>query len=170
MTTSDTINPYHPDPVRTGSAREDDAPCALCDRRDTAKYEGEARFDHDTDVDEEDICITCINDGTAHERLGATFTGHFAGDDGWDDVPPSTIETIRQRTPAVFTWQAPRWLACCGDACVYLGVVDEATARAATAGSDVPESSLGPAGNTAPSWYLFKCTRCATRLSFSDAP
>jgi uncharacterized protein len=169
VTTTDASNQYHPDPLRTGSAREDDAACALCSRRDTAKYEGEARFESDTDVDEEDICIVCINDGTAHDRLGATFTGEFAAEDGWGDVPAPIIAAIRERTPAVFTWQAPRWLACCADACVYLGVVDESTADAAAGGAD-PGASVGPAGNTAPSWYVFRCTHCAGYRSFSDAP
>lgn len=35
-------NAYHPDPVRTGSARVDDVPCVLCGRTETAKYQGQA--------------------------------------------------------------------------------------------------------------------------------
>jgi hypothetical protein len=31
-----------------------------------------AHVDGDTDAGEEDLCIACINDGTAHEELGAT--------------------------------------------------------------------------------------------------
>ena len=52
----------------------------------------------------------CIVSGEAHELLGAQFTQHFAPEDGWANVPAQVVAEIRERTPAVFTWQSPRWL------------------------------------------------------------
>lgn len=59
------------------------------------------------------------------------------------------VEPIRERTPAVFTWQAARWLACCGDAAIYVGVLNEAGEREV---------------------YLFRCSHCGDYSTFRDEP
>ncbi len=166
-----TTNDYHPEPIRTGSARVDDTPCVLCGRTDTAKYEGEASFD-DPSIDEEQLCIVCIDDGTAQRELGAVFTDQFASSDGWEHVPQAVISRIRHRTAAPFTWQAARWLACCEDAAVYLGVVDESQVRDVeeTRDSAVVDNMVSAAGNTAPSAYVFRCRHCGAHRTFSDEP
>jgi uncharacterized protein CbrC (UPF0167 family) len=169
--TSHPTSTYHPDPLRTGSARQDDAPCLLCGATDTLKHEGEAFFDHAV-ADSEMLCIRCIVDGTAQEQLGAEFTVDFAAEDGWADVPDSVVDQVRHRTPAVFTWQSPRWLACCGDACVYLGVLDEDGAQEAEGGASRArlETLVGPAGDEPPSWYVFRCRSCDGNRVFRDEP
>ncbi len=158
-------------PVRTGSARIHDVPCVLCGRTETAKYQGQALLD-DAEVDEEQICIACINDGAAHDRLGATFTQNFSDEDGWAEMASGIVERIRERTPAVFTWQAPRWLACCGDAAIYLGVLDQAGEHEVrTAPPPEPVAHLvRPAGDAAPSWYLFPCSHRGDYSTFRDEP
>ncbi len=162
---------YHPDPLGTGSARKDSSPCLLCGSTDFSKYRAQGFFDND-DVDKRQLCMRCIVSGAAHERLGAEFTIDFHPDDGWQDVSADVITQIRERTPAPFTWQSARWLACCGDAAVYLGVLDEAGAQEAEQGADGArlDELVGAAGNDAPSWYLFRCRHCARNMLFDDEP
>jgi uncharacterized protein CbrC (UPF0167 family) len=57
---------YHPDPVATGSAEVSGAACDLCGKRSGFRYEGPI-----SGVEVAEICLGCIADGTASERLAA---------------------------------------------------------------------------------------------------
>jgi uncharacterized protein CbrC (UPF0167 family) len=170
MTSATDASIYHPDPVGTGSARQDASPCALCGE-DLPKNRAQAYFDDDN-VDKRQLCVRCIISGAAHEQLGAEFTIDFHPDDGWGEVSAEVIAQIRERTPAPFTWQSARWLACCGDAAVYLGVLNQAAAQEAEQGADSArlDELVGAAGDDPPSWYLFRCRHCQKDLLFDDAP
>ena len=64
------------------------------------------------------ICPWCIADGTAAARFGAAFTdaAGVGGYGDWDDVPPSVVDEVSQRTPGFTGWQQERWWTHCGDA------------------------------------------------------
>ncbi|GGU87107.1 UPF0167 protein [Streptomyces albospinus] len=167
--------PYHPDPLATGSVVPSAAVCACCERQRGYLCTGPVHTPADLD---DRLCPWCIADGSAAERYGVSFTGGIDG-----DVADAVWLTVDSRTPGFSSWQQDQWLAHCGDAAAFLGVVGAAelvefpdvveTLRQEASGWDWPPqnvehylASLDKDGQ--PTAYLFRCRVCATHLAYSD--
>jgi uncharacterized protein CbrC (UPF0167 family) len=172
---------YHPDPAATGSLVASDTRCACCSESRGFVYVGPAYAVEDYD---DCICPWCIADGSAHEKLGVTFTCEWdvGGAGVGDPVPQTVVEEIAHRTPGFQGWEQSRWWTHCGDAAVFLG----RAGREELKGFDVKElavirESVGlPAG---PDWddfldaltregspraYVFRCSKCGRRGGYAD--
>jgi uncharacterized protein CbrC (UPF0167 family) len=171
---------YFPDPVASGEIVESDTVCACC---------GKARgyvYAHSPYADEEYkdcICPWCIADGSAHEKLGATFFDEAAvgGDGRWDEVPEAVVAEISQRTPEFTSWQSPQWWTHCGDAAQFLGAVGrkelDGLGPDAVAGVKASSEVDGSVWEDAypyldkdgsPTAYLFRCSKCGKFGGFWD--
>ena len=69
---------YHPDPVATGSAEVSEDTCELCGERTGFRYKGPMYG-----VLLKEICLGCIADGTAADRLAAPDGPTEFTDVGW---------------------------------------------------------------------------------------
>ena len=172
---------YHPDPQATGHVRESDTECACCGQVRGFIYTGPVYAIEQYD---EEICPWCIADGSAHEKLDASFTDEagIGGGGSSDDVPESVIEEIAYRTPSFSGWQQEQWWTHCGDGAAFLGRVgrkeleqlgQEAVdaIRISTGMSDGPEwrsffAALDKDGS--PTAYLFRCIRCGKLGGYQD--
>src|SRR5690606_1019313 len=81
---------YHPDPIGTGSIVESDTECACCGRARGYVYAGPVYSEEEYN---ECICPWCISDGSAHEKLDASFTDEdgVGGNGDWDQVPAEVV-------------------------------------------------------------------------------
>src|ERR1700693_5430774 len=113
---------YYPDPVASGDLVESDVVCACCGKARGYVYAGTVFADEDYD---DCICPWCIADGSAYEKLGATFLDEDAvgGYGDWDSVPENVVEEVTQRTPVFSSWQPTQWWTHCQDAAQFLGAV-----------------------------------------------
>ncbi|GAB3811013.1 CbrC family protein [Kribbella italica] len=173
---------YHPDPIATGSAVADGGACELCGEVTGARYAGPI-----LGRQAERLCLGCIADGTAAERLGRP-DGSAEFSDGLrrqsDSLPSAVLEEILRRTPGYFSWQESYWLTHCGDGAAYLGrtgwdqIKDDDEALKAlrdeaqelgmdTAAAQEWISRLSPDGDMTA--YLFECLHCGVHLAYSDA-
>lgn len=109
---------YHPDPIATGSIIPSDEACECCRTARgyvycTSPY-GEDEIEY--------VCPWCIADGTASEKLGASFS------DSWPlsqaKISREIIDEVTLRTPGYSSWQQESWIACCEDACEFHGDAD----------------------------------------------
>src|SRR5262249_60611299 len=68
-------------------------------------------------------CPWCIADGSAHQKLGASFTDEIGVGGGgmWDQVPRAVVEEVAYRTPGFCGWQQEQWWTHCGDAAQFFG-------------------------------------------------
>ena len=62
---------YHPDPLATGSVEKSCTTCACCGKARGFIYTGPVYADEEYD---QCICPWCIADGSAHEKMEASFT------------------------------------------------------------------------------------------------
>lgn len=172
---------YHPDPVATGSIKEDaDTPCLGCHRIRGYVYTGPV-FTERNFILENHLCPWCIANGTAAKLFGATFndTGETQG------ITDEVRTEVEARTPGYQAWQQEKWLACCGDAAAFLGV-----AGAAELKHDFPKAVPvvkkylrkefelekeevddfldGLTKDGEPSAYVFRCLRCNSFLAYVD--
>lgn len=89
---------YHLDPVATGNVVKSETECACCGKARGFIYTGPVYA-----VEEYDQCICpwCIADGSAHEKLAASFTDDagIGGGGMWDEVSEEVIEEVAYRTP-----------------------------------------------------------------------
>lgn len=172
---------YHPDPVASGSVVQSDEACECCGETRGWMYSGPVYAEDDY---EESICLWCIADGSAHERLGAGFTdeGGVGGGGQWDPVPPSVIAEIAYRTPGFSGWQQEQWWTHCGDAAQFLGRAGRVeledfgpdaikAIQDSTGLDDGPEwarffSALQKDGS--PTAYIFRCSRCGALGGYQD--
>ena len=172
---------YHPDPLATGSVKADpDTPCLGCNRIRGYIYTGPVYTELNFILDDH-LCPWCIQDGNAARKFGATFT-----DTGEVEGILNAVRTeVEARTPGFNAWQQDRWLACCGDAAVFLGV-----AGAEELKGDFPKAvpvvkrylrqEFGLSKEEAegfldelrkddePSAYLFRCLHCNEFLAYVD--
>jgi uncharacterized protein CbrC (UPF0167 family) len=172
---------YHPDPLATGSIVARDTVCRCCGRARSHVYVGPVYAEDELD---EHICPWCIADGSAHERLDASFTDHdgVGGYGDWDAVPSDVADEIAFRTPGFSGWQQERWWTHCGDAAAFLGRVGYK--EASQHGPELLEAlAEGPAFATAaeresylraldrdgsPTGYAFRCRHCGKLGGYSD--
>lgn len=163
---------YHPDPVATGSVVPSDAECVCCGQVRGFIYVGPV---YALDEYDEMICPWCIADGSAHEKLDASFTDEDGvGGGEWDEVPNDVVEEVAYRTPGFKGWQQERWWTHCGDAAQFIGPAGHAEVAAHGPGavSAMRESSGLPEGpewqelfaglerDGSPTAYLFRCVNC----------
>ncbi|MGW6280578.1 CbrC family protein [Kribbella sp. NPDC055071] len=173
---------YHPDPVGTGSAVASEGACGLCGEKTGFRYEGPVYG-----VQLQEICLGCIADGTAADRLvGAHGPAEFT-DVGWgvpDGVPAAVLDEISRRTPGYYAWQQDHWLYHCDDGAAYLGRVGWEQVQhdsGAMLALRLEANELGLDGSAAMDWigrlsvdgdmtaYLFECLHCGLHLAYSDA-
>lgn len=108
---------YHPEPIITGVIERSEKPCLCCGKAHGYIYVGPV-YSSEEELDDQ-LCPWCIADGSAAERLGASFADSHpllkAG------IAPAIVEEIHLRTPAFMSWQEPEWLSHCNDACEFHG-------------------------------------------------
>jgi uncharacterized protein CbrC (UPF0167 family) len=172
---------YHPEPLRTGSVEKSNARCVCCGQTRGFIYTGPVYSKEDY---EDCICPWCIADGSAHEKLEASFHDEagVGGGGEWDDVPGEVVEEIAWRTPGFNGWQQEQWWTHCGDGTQFLGRVghDELT----TKGEDAVEAIREASGTDDDEWdeffealdkdgsptaYLFRCAKCGKYGGYCDA-
>jgi uncharacterized protein CbrC (UPF0167 family) len=172
---------YHPDPLATGSIVQSGETCVCCGSARGYIYTGPVYA-----IEEYDNCICpwCISDGSAHEKLDASFTDEegIGGGGMWDDVPREVLEEVAYRTPGFSGWQQEQWWTHCGEAGQFLGCAGRkelealgSEAIAAIQGStgldDGPEwdrffAALGKDGS--PTAYVFRCPGCEKLGGYAD--
>jgi uncharacterized protein len=168
---------YHPDPIGSRVIEANSAQCACCGQARGHMYTGPI-YSESKNLDNA-ICPWCIANGAAAEKFGATFTDGQGLHES--KLPRSVIDEVMQRTPGFTAWQSERWLACCGDACAFLGdaeqddleALDEAEREALVAdwdftGDDLDEmiESYEPGGS--PAVYKFQCRHCGKKHYYMD--
>jgi len=171
---------YHPDPLATGSVVRSDAACVCCGEARGFIYAGPV---YAVGAYDQRVCPWCIADGSAHEKLGASFTDEAGVGGGvWEEVPPAVVEEVAYRTPGFTGWQQERWWTHCGDAAQFIGPAgrDELTAHGPQAVAAVRASAGLPDGpewdrffaaldrDGSPTAYLFRCAKCGQVGGYLD--
>jgi uncharacterized protein len=172
---------YYPDPVASGDIVESDAACACCGEARGYVYAGTVFADKDYN---NCICPWCIADGSAHQKLGATFIedGAVGGYGDWDDVPEEVAAEINERTPVFSSWQPTQWWTHCGDAAQFLGAVGRKEldafgpkavaaikANSELTGVDWEDVYPDLDKDGSPTAYLFRCSKCNKFGGFWDS-
>ena len=168
---------YHPDPVRSGVVRLGPETCKCCNRARGYIYSGPAYSEGD---DLEDcLCPWCIADGTAAEKLGASFVDTWALDAA--GIAQHTISEVGLRTPGYVSWQSEEWLSHCNDACAFYGdmareeleSIPPAVSAVVMNAHGISESDWSglvkhyePGGD--PAFYKFVCLHCGAVLLGMD--
>jgi hypothetical protein len=172
---------YHPDPVLTGHFVKSDAKCTCCGKARGFIYTGPVYALEEYD---ECICPWCIADGSAHEKLGASFTDEvgIGGGGLWDEVADEVVQEVAHRTPGFHGWQQEQWWTHCGEAAAFIGragckelksLGSQATAaiRKSAGFSDGPEWHrffLTLEKDGSPTAYIFRCTKCGQFGGYQD--
>jgi uncharacterized protein CbrC (UPF0167 family) len=172
---------YHPDPLATGSITPSDTQCVCCGQARGYIYTGPVYSVEDY---EECICPWCIADGSAHEKLDASFTDEdgIGGSGEWDEVPEAVVEEVAFRTPGFHGWQQELWWTHCGDAAQFIGRAGqkELLALGPQAVAAIQDSTGLPSGsewnkffshldkNGSPTAYMFRCARCGALGGYQD--
>jgi len=171
----------HPDPMGTGSVEKSDVVCICCDPARGYIYTGPVYA-----IEEyfERICPWCIADGSAHNKLDASFSDEcgIGGYAGWCEVPQEVVQEVAYRTPGFSGWQPEQWWGHCGDAAKFLGRAGErelvafgsqavAAIQRSAGLSDGPEWSrflhaLHKHGS--PRAYIFRCRHCGELGGYHD--
>jgi uncharacterized protein len=172
---------YHPDPIETGSIVESDAKCECCGQVRGYIYTGPVYA-----IGEYNNCICpwCIADGTAHQKLGASFTDEdgIGGYGDWSPVSEHIVYEVARRTPGFSGWQQERWWTHCGDAAQFLGPAGKkelislgekaVVAIKESTGLDGTEwehffGALDKDGS--PTAYVFRCSMCGALGGYQDS-
>lgn len=103
---------YHPDPVGNGVISKSSATCRCCQKARGWIYNGPVFAVGELEAS---LCPWCIADGSAAQKLDASFADDQPLFD--DGVASSVIEDVTRRTPGFNSWQQDRWLSHCGEAC-----------------------------------------------------
>ena len=172
---------YHPDPVATGSIVESENECVCCRERRGWVYEGPTYAEEEYEAE---ICPWCIADGSAHDKLGATFTDDVGIGGGRvpRTVPESVVEELTCRTPGFFSWQPEQWWTHCGDAAKFIGhaghdELEELGPKAISAIRDSTSLDDGPEwaefyaaldADGSPTAYVFECLVCGALGGHTD--
>lgn len=105
---------YHPDPIKTGAFKPEQAICACCQQVSTPVYRGPFYA-----LDEvEALCPSCIASGAAAEKFDGMFSDVWVEE---GSAPPGIISEIGRRTPGYESWQGNIWLYHCNDGCEFHG-------------------------------------------------
>src|SRR5689334_4290849 len=109
---------YFANPYREGIIEASDATCSCCGVTREWEYVGGCRSLGKA-PEPEVICAWCLADGSAARKFQIVFvkTKALQGQGLASDV----IAELTCRTPAYASWQEPKWLCHCGDACVFHG-------------------------------------------------
>ncbi|MBV7476510.1 CbrC family protein [Pseudomonas sp. PDM31] len=171
---------YHPDPVASGSVQPCTNTCISCDQARGYIYVGPVYAVEDYEAC---ICPWCIADGSAHQRLGATFIdGDSIGLDAEEELDEALIAELSQRTPGFTGWQQERWFTHCNDAGEFIGKAGHAEllalgAEAMIAVQDATGLEDGPQWlrffsaldkDHGPTAYLFRCRHCSALGAYQD--
>ncbi len=171
---------YHPDPIGTGSMEPSNVACECCGKSRGYIYTGPVYAEEEY-VD--CICPWCIADGTAHEKLGASFTDEsgISGYGDWCKVSNEVIGEVAYRTPGFSGWQQEQWWTHCNDAAQFIGRFGKKELEAL--GSEAIEAIRKSAGLEGKKWqtflntldkegsptaYLFRCTKCGSLGGYQD--
>jgi uncharacterized protein CbrC (UPF0167 family) len=144
---------YHPDPLGTGAIVESDTKCICCGRARGFIYTGPV---YAVEEYNRKICPWCIADGSAHEKLDASFTDEalIGGGGIWDEVKQDVIQEVAFRTPGFSGWQQEQWWTHCHDAAQFLGRAGRAELEAY--GPDAISAIQKSAGlDDGPEWEEF---------------
>ena len=163
---------YHPNLYSDEILIHEEGICNCCGKK-VSEYIGTAYSPEDTDC----ICLSCIHDGSAAEKLNAEFV-QFA-----EEVSdPEKRDELFKRTPGYMSWQGENWLACCDDYCAYLGTVGireleelgikddvlrDYAAQVPSYPLDIVEEYLYKDGDLC--GYLFRCLHCGKYRIYVDA-
>lgn len=109
---------YFADPIGSRVCETSDSRCSCCDQLRGWEYLGSMDLPNNLDPPDS-VCPWCIADGTAADRFGICFHDESCLID--KSLPSTVVEEIVFRTPAYSSWQEPRWLCHCQDACIYCG-------------------------------------------------
>ena len=173
---------YHPNPIATGSIVASNTECCCCGKARGCIYIGPVYA-----IEEYEACICpwCIADGSAHEKLEASFTDEegIGAYGACADVPIEVIEEIAYRTPGFSGFQQEQWLTHCGDAAQFLGRAGatELAALGPQAIAAIKElsgiedadewqqcfASLDKDGS--PTAFIFRCIRCGQLGGYIDS-
>jgi len=171
---------YHPDPLATGSLVAASETCPACGEARGYAYTGPVYTPRDVPGK---LCPWCIADGSAHQRLGATFTDDLGvgGYGDWGAVPETIVQEVCTRTPGFSGWQQERWWTHCGDAAAYLGAAGFAEVQAhgpeviaqlqrdtGLEGAEWEEYLQALDREGSPTAYLFRCLHCGSVGGYSD--
>ena len=170
---------YHPDPLGTGSITLSDTECVCCGLARGYVYRGPVYAIEEYD---ERICPWCIADGSARDKLGASFNDEagIGGYGKWDKVAREVMEVIAYRTPGFSGWQQPRWWTHCGDGAKFLGVagrdelLDAGEQAIEAIRSDMEMGNEWEAiferlsKDGSPTAYLFQCLKCGRLGGYWD--
>lgn len=126
----------------------------------------------------------CIADGTAHAKLGASFTDEagIGGYRNWDRVPENIIKIVAYRTPGFSGWQQEQWWTHCNDAAEFIGragqkELEALGSQAVTAIRENTGLLAGPEWDhflaalhkdKGPTAYLFRCRKCGRLGGYQD--
>lgn len=172
---------YHPDPIATESIVTSRTECACCGKSRGYIYSGPVYAKGDY---HESICPWCISDGSAHQKLDASFTEEegIGGYGNWCEVPEPVVEEVAYRTPGFSGWQQENWWTHCGDAAEFLGRAGKSELLAfwpqaikaiqdSTGLNDGPEwdkffDALNKDGS--PTAYVFRCRKCGALGGYQD--
>lgn len=121
--------PLFPNPIHEGAIEPSAAKCDICRRARGFAYTA-GQYGDALETGGVAICPWCIADGSAG-ACGIRFNDTTVYPIGGPAQPMNSDdrELVERRPPGFVTWQASRWLACCGRACVYLGEDDSADLR-----------------------------------------
>jgi uncharacterized protein len=171
---------YHADPAGTGSVVASEEPCACCGDRRGYVYTGPVFAEEELDGR---LCPWCIADGSAHEKVDASFVDEagVGGYGDWAQVPCSVVEEVAFRTPSFAGWQQERWFTCCNDAAVFLGragskeldgrwapALDEIRRECGMEGTDWERYRASLDRESGPTAYVFRCDHCGRFGGYSD--
>ena len=170
---------HHPDPIATGSVKRSEAECACCGQQRGFIYTGPVYCVEELS---DCICPWCIADGSAHTQFDAEFTdsagigSHYRT----QEVSPAVIEEVAFRTPGFTSWQQGRWLACCRDACAFIGHAGyaelqlrfpdaiESIRTESEMGEYWPEFFARLSSEGSPTACVFRCLHCGTHIAYAD--
>lgn len=172
---------YHPDPIKTESIITSGVTCACCGKARGYIYVGPVYAEEDLI---EAICPWCIADGSAHEKLEASFTDESAvgGYGEWEPVSNEVVAEVAYRTPGFSGWQQEQWWTHCGDAAEFIGRAGKAELQAlgSEAVNAIRESTGLPDGpewasffkaldkDGSPTAYVFRCRKCGALGGYQD--
>ena len=163
---------YHPNLYRDEILLHGKGICNCCGKT-VSEYIDQAYTSKDVDC----ICLSCIQDGSAAEKLDAEFVQYAEA-----VSDPEKHDELFKRTPGYMAWQGESWLACCDDFCAYLGPVgireleelgiqEEAlkdyAAQVPSYPLDVVKENLCKDGDL--TGYLFRCLHCGKYRLYVDA-
>lgn len=172
---------YHPDPISTESIIKSDTKCVCCGEARGYVYAGPV---YAVDDYNESICPWCIADGSAHQKLDASFTDEdgIGGSGEWCSVPAEVIEEVAHRTPGFSGWQQENWWTHCNDAAEFLGRAGkkELLNFGPEAIKSIQDSTGLDSGHAwedffnvldkegSPTAYVFRCRKCGALGGYHD--